>query len=321
LTLAMIFPGQGSEEPGMQAELAERYDEIEATYREASESLGFDLWQLVQTGSAESLSETVVTQPAMLTAGVAVWRLWRSAGGPLPSFMAGHSLGEYTALVCAGSLEFGDAIRLVQRRGELMQAAVPVGEGAMAAILGLDRYTVVGVCRQAAVGQVVSAVNFNSPSQIVIAGHRAAVLRAAELAKKAGAKRAILLSVSVPSHCELMHPAGDALAAALAETPFAPPEIPVVNNVDVRVYEDAAQIRDGLSRQLYSPVRWSEVVRYLIARDISLLVEAGPGKVLTKLVGRIDRSVPHVPHICIDSPKALLDGLALSKDNHGETGE
>lgn len=302
----------------MQAELAEQYEEVEATYREASESLGFDLWQLVQTGSAEALSETVVTQPAMLTAGVAVWRLWRNAGGPLPSFMAGHSLGEYTALVCAGSLEFGDAIRLVQRRGELMQAAVPLGEGAMAAILGLDRYRVVDICREAAAGQVVSAVNFNSPVQIVIAGHRAAVLRATELSKKAGAKRAILLSVSVPSHCELMHPAGDALAAALAETSFATPSIPVVNNVDVRVYEEPAQIRDGLARQLYSPVRWEEVVRYLIARGVSSLVEAGPGKVLTKLVDRIDRSQPHVPHAGIDTPQALRDALALADEPERE---
>lgn len=299
----------------MQAELADRYGEIELTYREASEHLGFDLWQRVQTGSAESLSETVVTQPAMLTAGVAVWRAWQKAGGGKPSYLAGHSLGEYTALVCAGSLEFDDAIRLVRRRAELMQAAVPAGEGAMAAILGLDDGTVVEICRDAADGQVVSAVNFNSPSQVVISGHRAAVLRAAELAKNAGAKRVALLSVSVPSHCELMRPAADALSAVLAKTPFATPSIPVINNVDVRVYEDAARIRDGLTRQLYSPVRWSETVRYLIAHRTSAMVEAGPGKVLTRLVGRIERSVAA---ICIDSPKAFGDALALARDNNGE---
>ncbi|MGH8193852.1 MAG: ACP S-malonyltransferase [Woeseiaceae bacterium] len=313
--LAMIFPGQGSEAPGMQAELADRYGEIELTYREASESLGFDLWQRVQTGSAESLSETVVTQPAMLAAGVAGWRAWQKAGGSTPSYLAGHSLGEYTALVCAGSLEFGDAIRLVRRRGELMQAAVPAGEGAMAAILGLDDGTVVEICRDAAEGQVVSAVNFNSPSQVVISGHRAAVLRAAELARKAGAKRAVLLSVSVPSHCELMRPAAHALSAALADTPLAAPSIPVISNVDVRAYEEAGQIRHGLTRQLYSPVRWSDTVRYLAAQGVSLMVEAGPGKVLTRLVARIERSVAA---ICIDTPKALDDALALARNNHGE---
>lgn len=302
----MIFPGQGSQSPGMQVALAENYDEIQNTYQEASDHMGFDLWELVQTGPADSLNETVITQPAMLAAGVAAWRVWCKAGGSAPSHMAGHSLGEYTALVCSGSLQFADAIRLVARRAELMQAAVPAGEGAMAAILGLDDEAVVEVCRNAAEGQIVSAVNFNSPGQVVIAGVRAAVERAAEQARHAGAKRAMLLSVSVPSHCELMRPAAEELAPALAETSFSPPSIPVINNADVRVYEDAVHIRDGLARQLYSPVRWSDTVRYLIANGTTSFVEAGPGKVLAGLVRRIDRSVPAV---CIDSPDALRDAI------------
>lgn len=306
LTLAMIFPGQGSQAPGMQAALADEYGEIQETYREASDNLGFDLWELVQNGPAGSLNETVITQPAMLAAGVAAWRAWQKAGGSSPSHMAGHSLGEYTALVCSGSLQFADAVRLVTHRAELMQAAVPAGEGAMAAILGLDDETVVDVCRNAAEGQVVSAVNFNSPGQVVIAGVRAAVERAAEQARKAGARRAKLLSVSVPSHCELMRPAAEKLSQALEETAFAPPSVPVVNNVDVRVYEDARNIRDGLARQLYRPVRWSDTVRFLIANGATSIVEAGPGKVLAGLVRRIDRSVPAA---CIDSPEALRDAI------------
>ena len=306
MTLAMIFPGQGSQASGMQAALAENYPEIRNTYAEASEILGFDLWELVQQGPPDGLNETVVTQPAMLTAGVAAWRVWQKAGGARPACMAGHSLGEYTALSCAGALPFAETLRLVARRAELMQAAVPAGEGAMAAVLGLEDDVVVAACRGAAQGQVVSAVNFNSPGQVVIAGDRAAVLRAAEQAKAVGAKRAVLLSVSVPSHCDLMRPAAEQLSAALAEAAFAMPTIPVVNNVDVQVYEDVEQIRDGLMRQLYCPVRWTDTVRYLIDHGATSIVEAGPGKVLTGLVRRIDRTVAAA---CIDSPGVLQDTL------------
>lgn len=309
----MIFPGQGSQASGMQAALAEEYPEIRETYAEASEVLGFDLWELVQNGPPDGLNETIVTQPAMLTAGVAAWRVWRKAGGSLPQHMAGHSLGEYTALTCAGALPFMDTLRLVSRRAELMQSAVPAGEGAMAAILGLEDDVVVTVCRGAAEGQVVSAVNFNSPGQVVIAGHRAAVERAAEQAKAVGAKRALLLSVSVPSHCDLMRPAAEQLSAALAGTDFAKPTIPVINNVDVEAYEDAERIREGLAQQLYSPVRWTETIRYLVDRGTTTIVELGPGKVLTGLVRRID---PSVPAACIDSPAALQEALEKVGGSH-----
>lgn len=306
MTLALIFPGQGSQAVGMLAALADDYDEIQTTFSEASDILGFDLWELVQNGPAERLNDTVVTQPAMLTAGVATWRAWQAAGGSQAQQMAGHSLGEYTALVCAGALSFADAIRLVVRRAELMQSAVPAGEGAMAAILGLADDVVVDVCRNAAEGQIVSAVNFNSPGQVVIAGNHAAVERAAEKARHAGARRALLLNVSVPSHCELMRPAAEELSVTLRETEFATPSIPIINNADVRVYDNATQIRDGLARQLYSPVRWADIVRRLIANGTTSIVEAGPGKVLAGLARRIDRSVPA---ICVDTPEALRNVL------------
>jgi len=298
----MVFPGQGSQVVGMQAELAEEFAEVLATYAEASEKLGYDLWDLVQKGTTEQLAETVVTQPAMLTAGVAAWRVWQSAGGPEPQQLAGHSLGEYTALVCAGSLAFADAVALVKQRAELMQVAVPAGDGAMAAILGLDDDAVIDVCANAADGQVVSAVNFNSPGQVVIAGDRTAVERAAVLAKESGAKRAIILNVSVPSHCALMTGAADELAGSLAATEFAVTGMPVINNVDVVPYENPEQIRDGLKRQLFSPVRWVETVHYLVANGADQIVECGPGKVLAGLAKRVDRSLAAS---CIDTPASL----------------
>jgi [acyl-carrier-protein] S-malonyltransferase len=305
----MLFPGQGSQSQGMQSELALQYSEVSDTYAEASDLLGYDLWTLVQDGSAEELANTVITQPAMLAAGVATWRVWQSAGGAMPAYMAGHSLGEFTALVCSGALEFSAAVPLVKRRAELMQDAVPAGEGAMAAILGLEDDLVRQVCDAAAQGQVVSAVNFNSPGQVVIAGDAGAVERAAQGAKAAGAKRALLLSVSVPSHCILMKPAADSLAETLAGTPLETPSIPVVSNVDVAVYRDAGEIRDGLERQLCNPVRWSETIHYLIANGVDNLLEAGPGRVLAGLCRRIDRSVSAIG---LDSP-ANLD-KALSPD-------
>ncbi|MEX2496258.1 MAG: ACP S-malonyltransferase [Woeseia sp.] len=306
MTLAMVYPGQGSQSVGMLRALADQHEEVRQTFSEAGEVLDYDLWDLVQNGPLERLDNTVVTQSAMLSAGVACWRAWRGAGGREPSFMAGHSLGEYTALVCANALPFADALRLVRRRAELMQAAAPAGEGAMAAILGLDDETVIAACERAADGQVVSAVNFNAPGQVVIAGGRAAVERAMEEARSAGAKRTLLLNVSVPSHCDLMRPAAEELSRTLAEIAFANPAVPVLGNADVRPYENAVQIRTGLEKQLYSPVRWVDTVRYLVNLGSRSVIECGPGKVLAGLVKRIDRSVPAA---CIDSPEALQTAL------------
>ena len=306
MTLAFVFPGQGSQSIAMQGELAVQFAEVQATYAEASEELGYDLWQLAQDGPKEKLDETVVTQPVMMTAGVAGWRVWHTAGGETPALLAGHSLGEYTALVCAGVIEFPDAIRLIRRRAELMQQAVPAGEGAMAAILGLDDDTVLSVCRDAEEGQVVQAVNFNTPGQVVIAGARAAVERAAELATNAGARRALLLSVSVPAHSDLMKPAAEELAEVLAAADLVPPSIPVISNADVVPYETVEQIRDGLRRQLYSPVRWAETITFMIEHATTKIVECGPGKVLAGLNRRIDRSISST---CLDSPAALEAAL------------
>lgn len=312
----MVFPGQGSQSVGMQVALAERFDEVRDVWREAGDVLGLDLWNVVRNGPPERLNETVVTQPAMLAAGVAAWRAWARAGGPAPAQMAGHSLGEYTALVCADALGFAEGLRLVERRASLMQAAVPAGAGSMAAIIGLNDEAVVDACREAAAGEVVSAVNFNAPGQVVIAGERAAVERAMEAAKAAGAKRALPLNVSVPSHCDLMRPAATELGEFLAGVAFRRPAVPVVNNVDVEAYRDAAHIRDGLARQLYNPVRWTDGVRRLIANGGSLIVECGPGKVLTGLVKRIDRNVTTA---FIDTPESLEQAIAaVTQDEQGE---
>jgi [acyl-carrier-protein] S-malonyltransferase len=290
----------------MQAELAAQHQEVAETYAEASDSLGYDLWKLVQNGPVERLNETMVTQPAMLAAGVSTWRLWQKLDGTLPAAMAGHSLGEYTALVCAGALEFRDAVALVRRRAELMQHAVPAGEGAMAAILGLDDQAVRDVCENASGIGVAEAVNFNSPGQVVVAGHRAAIQRLIELAKEAGARRAIMLPVSVPSHSTLMLPAGEALAESLRAAPFQAPSIPVINAVDAVPYTDAEDIRARLTRQVSSPVHWVDTVQRLIADGATSIIECGPGKVLTGLVKRIDRSVRS---FCIDTPGTLASNL------------
>ena len=307
MTLAFVFPGQGSQSVGMLAELAHSYPQVEATYAEASHVLGYDLWALVQQGPEADLNLTCKTQPAMLAAGVAAWRVWQARGGAQPTYLAGHSLGEYTALVCAGVLEFTDAVDLVARRGEFMQAAVAEGSGAMAAILGLDDAQVRAVCAEAAQGAVVEAVNFNSPGQVVVAGESAAVARALELAKQAGAKRAVLLPVSVPSHCALMRPAAEQLGARLRNTVFQAPRIPVINNVDVAVYSDAASIRDGLTRQLYQPVRWVEVIQALAQKGVNVLLECGPGKVLTGLNKRI---APEMKMLPLHDPATLDAALA-----------
>jgi len=289
--LAIVFPGQGSQSIGMLAELAGAYPEIEATFAEASNALGYDLWALTQQGPESDLNQTDRTQPAMLAAGVAVWRVWCKQGGAQPAFMAGHSLGEYTALVCAGSLDYSDAIRLVAERGRRMQEAVPAGIGAMAAILGLDDDQVRQACSAAAQGEVVQAVNFNSPGQVVIAGHKAAVERACEQAKTLGAKRAIVLAVSVPSHSSLMQPAAAAFAATLAATEIKAPQIPVIHNADVLAHTTPDAIRDALIRQFYNPVRWVETVQHLGAQGITRIVEVGPGKVLIGLNKRIDKNI------------------------------
>jgi [acyl-carrier-protein] S-malonyltransferase len=295
MTYAIVFPGQGSQSVGMLAELAESHTQIKTTFQEASDALGYDLWALVQNGPEEELNKTHITQPAMLAGGVALWRVWQSQVDAKPAAMAGHSLGEYSALVAAGSLSLGDAATLVADRGHFMQEAVPAGEGGMAAILGLDDTQVLAVCAEAekaaAQGEVVSAVNFNSPGQVVIAGSAAAVNRAIELAKEAGAKRALPLPVSVPSHCSLMMPAAERLAERLTNIDVQSPNIPVFNNVDVKAEGDADAIRDALKRQLFCPVRWVDIINSFAAQDIQQVVECGPGKVLVGLNKRINRDM------------------------------
>jgi [acyl-carrier-protein] S-malonyltransferase len=292
--LAFLFPGQGSQSVGMLAALAQNHAVVKQTFDAASQVLDVDLWAMVSDGPREELDQTYNTQPAMLSAGVAVWRVWRQLQGQLPEVMAGHSLGEYTALVCAEAMAFEDAVRLVAERGRLMQQAVPPGEGAMAALLGLDDEQVRALCAQAAQGDVVEAVNFNSPGQVVIAGAAKAVARAMELAKAAGAKRAIPLPVSVPSHCALMKPAALKLQAVLADIAIEKPRIAVLHNVSVAAESDAEAIRRRLVEQLHSPVRWVETVEKIRADGITMLVEAGPGKVLTGLARRIGRDLQAV---------------------------
>ena len=291
MSLAFVFPGQGSQSLGMLKELAESYPVVTDTFNEASDALGYDLWQVVQDGPAEKLNSTDVTQPAMLAAGVAAWRVWNEKGGATPTVMAGHSLGEYTALVCAGAIEFKDAIKLVAERGRLMQQAVPAGEGGMAAILGLEDDAVRQACADAAEGDVLEAVNYNSPGQVVVAGSKAAIDRIVVLAKERGAKRALPLPVSVPSHCALMKPAAEKLATVLNDIAVSSPGVPVINNVDVNTASDADAIRDALVRQLYSPVRWVETVQKMANDGTDKLVECGPGKVLVGLNKRIDKTI------------------------------
>lgn len=285
---SMVFPGQGSQSVGMLAELATEYPIVIETFKQASDILGYDLWQLVQQGPAEELNKTWQTQPALLAASVAIYRVWQEKYPHLkPEVMAGHSLGEYSALVCSGALDFQDAIKLVELRGKLMQQAVPEGTGAMYAIIGLDNEAIINACKQAEEGEVVSAVNFNSPGQVVIAGAKAAVERAAALCKEAGAKRALPLAVSVPSHCALMKPAADQLSVTLETIAVNEPTVAVINNVDVATESDATTIRSALIRQLYSPVRWTETVEKMAQDGVQVLVEIGPGKVLNGLTKRI----------------------------------
>jgi [acyl-carrier-protein] S-malonyltransferase len=289
--LAIVFPGQGSQSVGMLAELYQQHDIVKQTFSEASAALGYDLWALVANGPEANLNETQRTQPALLTASVAVWRLWQQQGGQQPAYFAGHSLGEYSALVCAEVLTLAEAVTLVEKRGQYMQQAVPAGVGAMSAIIGLDDAAITQACAQAAQGEVVAAVNYNSPGQVVIAGHKAAVERAGELCKAAGAKRALPLPVSVPSHCELMRPAAEKLLVDLNQLSFNTTAIPVINNVDVVAATDSAEIKDALVRQLYSPVRWTETIEFLASQGVNQVLEFGAGKVLTGLIKRIDKTI------------------------------
>ena len=303
---AMLFPGQGSQSIGMLSGLADAYPTVTDTFSEASDVLDFDLWKLVQEGPVATLNQTENTQPAMLAAGIAVARVWQEQGGREPVLLAGHSLGEYTALVAGGALVFSDAVKLVRSRGLFMQQAVPEGAGAMAAILGLEDQVVRDVCNQAAQGAVAEAVNFNSPGQVVIAGDAEAIARAVELAKEAGAKRALTLPVSVPSHCSLMKPAADRLAEELAGVTIKLPGTPVLHNVDVSVAESEQAIREKLVQQLYQPVQWVRTVQELGRQGATLLIEAGPGKVLAGLNRRIDKNLNTLP---VTDPAGLEKAL------------
>lgn len=290
--LAFVFPGQGSQKVGMLAEIAAAYSVVQETFAEASAALGYDMWALSQQGPQEELNLTEKTQPLLLTASVALWRVWQQRGGATPALLAGHSLGEFSALVCAGTIEFADAVRLVRARGQFMQTAVPVGEGAMAAVLGLEDAQIVEICRNAsAQGSVVEAVNFNAPGQVVIAGKVAGVNAAIELCKAAGAKRALPLPVSAPFHTSLMRPAGDKLREAMQALTFHAPRIPVVHNVHAQPETDPQKIKDILFEQIFSPVNWVGCVQYLTAHGITSTIECGPGKVLAGLVKRIDKAV------------------------------
>ena len=307
---AMIFPGQGSQTVGMLKDLADNYPIVKSTFAEASEVLGYDLWALIQNGPTEELNKTWQTQPALLASSVAIYRVWQSENGSEPDFMAGHSLGEYSALVCAGVIDFKDAIKLVELRGKLMQEAVPNGTGAMFAIIGLDNDSIRHACEQAAQGQVVAPVNFNSPGQVVIAGNKEAVERAGVLCKEAGAKRVLPLAVSVPSHCALMKPAADKLASTLNSITFNSPKFVVINNVDVKFESAVDNIKAALIAQLYSPVRWTETVEDMANQGVTLLVEMGPGKVLTGLTKRIVDTLSG----CAVNDKASLDAaLEITK--------
>lgn len=312
MNLAIVFPGQGSQAVGMLAELAKQYPEVKQCFSEASKIIGRNLWKLVQEGPKEELDQTVNTQPAMLAAGVGIWRAWRENGGDEPIFFAGHSLGEYTALVCAGALDFKDAVALVHERAQLMQEAVPAGEGGMAAILGLDDEDVVEACAQASGLGVVEAVNFNSPGQVVIAGEIDAVRQAIEVALEAGAKRAVELPVSVPSHSSLMEDAASKLAEKLSAIPMSKPAIPVVQNYHGECSEDADGVREALVRQLHSPVLWAQSVEYLAEQGVTMLLEFGPGKVLSGINKRVDKSL-HV--LCVQDPNSFEQALERCGEN------
>ena len=308
--LAFIFPGQGSQAVAMLSDFANN-DVVQNTFKEASDALGYDVWSLVNQGPAEKLNQTNFTQPALLTASVALWRLWLSTTPIKPSVIAGHSLGEYSALVCANVLTLSDAVKLVEKRGEFMQTSVPEGVGAMAAVIGLADDAIIQACAEGAQEQVVSAVNFNSPGQVVIAGNKEAVERAGELCKAAGAKRVLPLPVSVPSHCALMKDAAEKLALELDKIELNSPDIPVINNVDVIAQTDIAEIKAALVKQLYSPVRWTETIEKFAASGITQALEVGPGKVLQGLVKRINKSITCVS---LNDDASLVKAQELVKE-------
>lgn len=304
--LAMVFPGQGSQKIGLLAELAESFDTVQSTFAEASDVLGYDLWDLGQNGSQEDINLTERTQPLLLTASVAVWRVWCAQNGAAPAYLAGHSLGEWSALVCAGVVDFAAAVKLVQQRGKFMQEAVPAGQGAMAAIIGLADEAIVQACTDAAQAEVVAPVNYNSPGQVVIAGHSAAVERAMTACKEAGAKRALPLPVSAPFHTSLMRPAAERLEAQIQATVFQAPEIPVVHNVTARAESDPEVIKALMVEQIYSPVRWVECIQTLRAQGVETTLECGPGKVLSGLNKRIDKSLAT---LAMETPDELATAL------------
>jgi [acyl-carrier-protein] S-malonyltransferase len=313
MSLAFVFPGQGSQSPGMLAALAAAEPVVEETFAEASAVLGYDLWMLCQQGPEAELGSTEKTQPAMLAAGVAVWRAWRRHEGPRPVAMAGHSLGEYTALVCSGAIDFAAAVDVVRFRGQVMQQAVPLGQGAMAAILGLEDDALAAACREAEQGEVVEPVNFNAPGQVVIAGHASAVARAIDAAKARGAKRAVLLPVSVPSHSRLMLGAAEQLAERLASVDVRMPDVAAVYTVDVRTHASPDGIRQALKEQLFKPVRWADTVRAMLASGVTTLVECGPGKVLTSLNRRIERR-PELAMLAVEDPQGLTAALSACRE-------
>lgn len=309
--LGGIFPGQNSQHVGMLAELAASHPQVEACFADASAALGYDLWQLVQTGTAEQLALTHITQPAILTSSVALWRVWQAQGGAQPALMAGHSLGEYSALVCAGALEFSEAVTLVRQRGEFMQSAVPLGVGSMLAIIGLDDASVSRACSEASTdAELVAAVNFNSPGQVVIAGHAAAVTRAGELCKAAGAKRALPLATSAPFHSPLMKPAAERFAEVLSGVTVRSPTIPVLQNFGLVASSDPGVIRSNLVSQIFNPVPWVATIQHFAAAGIGLVLEFGPGKVLCGLNKRIDPSMEALP---VNEPDNLQTALAASQ--------
>jgi [acyl-carrier-protein] S-malonyltransferase len=314
MTLAFVFPGQGSQSVGMLAELGAVEPVVRATFAEASDVLGYDLWELCQDGPEAELGSTERTQPAMLAAGVATWRVWVGRGGPRPVAMAGHSLGEYTALVCSDAMDFKTAIDVVRFRGQVMQQAVPLGQGAMAAILGLEDADLDAACREAAQGEVVEPVNFNAPGQTVIAGNATAVARAIDAAKARGAKRAVLLPVSVPSHSSLMRGAAERLAGKLATVKVRLPDVADVYTVDVRKHASPDGIRLSLKEQLFKPVRWADTVRAMLAGGATTFVECGPGKVLTSLNRRIERK-PELRMLALEDPASIAAALAACGEN------
>lgn len=308
-SLAFVFPGQGSQSVGMLSKLGAAYPVVKQTFAQASDVLGFDLWKMVEEGPLEALNETHNTQPAMLAAGVAVWEVWCQQTSIRPAWMAGHSLGEYTALVCSGAMSFTDAIKLVEQRGRLMQEAVPAGIGAMAAVIGLEDHLVVNLCTNVAESEVVAAVNFNAPGQVVIAGHVGAVERAMAAAKEAGAKMVVKLPVSVPSHCELMESAAEKLNLALQDVAVAMPNVTLIHNVDVAAHSAAEVIRNALREQLFKPVRWVDSIKFMHDQGVTTFVEAGPGKVLMGLNKRIVKSATHLTMFDPESLDNVLEQL------------